>query len=514
MTRRDRRGAREIEIKLTAAPGALAVLAGHPLLSGSLARATPRRQRAVYVDTPDRRLRAAGFSLRIRRGDGDEDARQTLKSAGRAAGLFDRGEWECPVSGDAPDFEALQATPAAGLVADPAFRAALAPVFTVEVERLSARVSDEEMTAEIVLDEGVVRAGRRVEPLCEVELELLRGKPRRLFRLARALMEAAPLRLAIHAKSDRGYALVAGETDERPRAGPALEPGMSVGEAFQAIARICLRQFVFHETALARAPTPGAIHQMRVAVRRLRAAMSVFGDAIDDKRRKEVATGLRGVARSLSEARDLDVFIAGEIDPMREKRPDDSDAALLAEHFAREREAAYARVKAAIASPTHRLAIFDALAFVEAGRWRKNAACAAPVTEFAARTLARRAAGVRKRARRISSLEVEERHDLRIAVKKLRYAAEFFAPLFSEDRKSGARATRYAKSLAAFQDRLGELNDAATAISLTGRLDRNDEAQMRAARMIAEDRVGRAAASLAAARKAGAAFARAKPFWE
>lgn len=514
MTRRDRRGAREIEIKLTAGPGALAALADHPLLREPLAGAARLSQRAVYFDTPDRRLRAAGLALRIRRDAGEAGARQTLKSAGPAAGLFDRDEWECPVSGDEPDLAALAATPAAPLAADPAFRAALAPAFTVEIERVSARFGEEDMAAEIVLDEGFVRAGGRAEPIREVELELTRGKPRRLFRLARKLIEAAPLRLAIQSKSDRGYALAAGGEEDRPRPVPTLEPGVSVGEAFQAIARSCLRQFVFHETALARAPAPGAIHQMRVAIRRLRAAMSVFGAAIDDKRRKEVAAGLRLVARSLSEARDLDVFIAGEIDPMRERRPEDSDAASLAAHFANEREAAYARATTAIGSAAHRLAIFDALAFVETGRWRKNAACAAPARDFAARMLSRRAAGLRKRARLISSLGVEELHDLRIAVKKLRYAAEFFAPLFAADPKARKRAERYAKVLAALQDRLGELNDAATAVSLAGRLAGADAAKMRAVRMIEEDRVGRAASLLAAARKAGVAFARAEPFWE
>lgn len=514
MARQDRRRAREIEIKLTAPPGALALLGEHPSLRAAVASARSRRQSASYFDTPDLRLREAGFALRLRRSEGDKAGRQTLKSAGPAAGLFERDEWECAVAGRAPDFDALSATPAAALLADPDVRGALAPVFSVDVTRAAFSVSDKGLTAEIVSDEGEIRAGERVDPVCEIELELMRGKPRRLFKLARALLETAPLRLAVQSKSERGYALLTGIGAVRGRQTAALAPDMRVGEAFRTIARACLRQFVLNEAALLAAPTPGAIHQMRVAIRRLRAAMSVFRKAIDDKSREGVSDGLRGVARSLSEARDLDVFIAGEIDPMREKRPDDPDAARLAAHFARQRDAAYARVMEAIGSEAHRLAIFDALAFVEAGRWRKNAICAAPVRDFAARTLARRSAGIRKRARAISSLDVEERHELRLAVKKLRYAAEFFAPLFSEDRETGARATRYAKSLAALQDRLGELNDAATAISLTGRLDRNDEAQMRAARMIAEDRVGRAAGSLAAARTAGATFARAKPFWE
>lgn len=514
---------REIELKLTLAPEHAQAILAHPLLREGFARGRVKTLRAVYFDTPDARLRRGGFVLRLRRGEdaGEGEARQTLKTAaGAAAGLFRRGEWEWTIAGEAPDLGALAETPAAAIVAEPGFAERLAPAFTVESTRRATTLADEDARIEIVVDEGVVRGADAEAAFCEIELELKQGKPRDLFRVARALAADAPLRLGFEAKSDRGHALAA-RAAHADRAGggvgkfeAGLAPAMNVREAFQAIARACLRQLAANEEALARGPTAGAIHQMRVAIRRLRAAMSLFRKAVDDKERTAVAEGLRRVARSLGEARDLDVFIANEIDPMREKRPDDADAERLAAHFARQRDAAYAQAREAIDGAPHRLAALDALAWVETGRWRKNAACDDPAFDFAAKTLARRSDAIRKRARRLSSLSVEERHALRIAVKKLRYAAEFFAPLFSADERGGKRAARFVKALAALQDRLGELNDAATAISLTGSLDRNDAAQMRAARLIDEDRVGRAAASLAAARKAAAGFARAKPFWE
>ena len=510
----------ETELKLLCSPADLAALRRHRLLRDAFSGLRPRHLRATYHDTPDLRLRAAGFGLRLRRDAATGAVRQTLKAGGAGAGLFQRDEWECAVAGEHPDREALARTPLAAILETDDPVAILAPVFVVEAERLSAPVRIGDAVIEVTFDEGAAIAGSARSAICEIELELVSGKPRDLFALARKLARKADLRPGLRSKAETGYALVTGEKPAAVKAFDAgLDPAMATGDAFLAIARASLQQVLANEPALVRMRDPGAVHQMRVALRRLRAAIALFRPAIRDGERKAITRELRWLARSLGDARELDVFLETDVARMRRKRPKSEDAAALAAHFEGAREEAYERILAIISGPRYRALLFDTLAWIEAGAWQRKAktkaARAAPVALLARDNLARRTADVRRRARILSSLEVEERHALRLDVKKLRYAAEFFAPVFAaHDEKSAKRAAKFVKALAALQERLGELNDAATSLSLTGRLDRNDEAGRRAAKLIAEDHVGRAAKSLADARDACAAFIKAKPFWK
>jgi inorganic triphosphatase YgiF len=520
---------REIELKLELDPRDLPALRRHPLLRPAFsAKSGTRDLLSTYFDTPDQRLRQTGLTLRLRRSDGK--LRQTLKSVGASnAGLFDRSEWETDVAGDALDFEATASTPLTPLLAEKGVRKALAPVFTVASKRSTALVSGDGWGIEVTLDDGYVEAAGRKDAVCEVELELNAGSPGDLFRLARELASEVPLRLGIRTKADRGYALLAGEGAQVVKSiDPALSPTMTAGEAFQAIARSCLEQLIANEAALIQARKPGAVHQMRVALRRLRAAISVFRKVVGDAAGTQVSAELKWMASMLSDARDLDVFIDKEVAPIRAKRPKNKDAAQLSAHFARERDMAYDEALAALGSDRYRLMLIDTATWIETGDWLKKAGaagkaaakakhskCDAPVGEFAADELARRTKRVRKKGRRISRMEIEERHQLRISVKKLRYAAEFFAPVFAGlDAKTARRAGKFVQALELMQERLGDLNDAATSASLSARLDRSDPGQLRAARLLEHDDFGRAAEAMADARKAYAAFAKAKPFWK
>ena len=96
------------------------------------------------------------------------------------------------------------------------------------------------------------------------------------------------------------------------------------------------------------------------------------------------------------------------------------------------------------------------------GAWiEEHAALALPVDGFAASLLQQRAATLKKRGKRLQELDAAGRHRLRIAAKKLRYPAEFFAALFPK-----RRVRPYIQSLAAMQEVLGGLNDAATSLRL------------------------------------------------
>ncbi|MGB3930644.1 MAG: inorganic triphosphatase, partial [Sphingobium sp.] len=264
---------------------------------------------ATYFDTPDRRLDAAGFSLRIRR-IGRKRVQTVKANAAPAAGLFARDEWEMPVRGSTPLLD--DRTPVAALLGDAA--ATLAPVFDVVVQRPVWHVVEGDATIELVLDQGEVRAGDRAMPVCEIELELQAGAPAALFAFARRIDADVAVRPGMLTKSERGHRL----RDSLPPAYKAeriaLDPDVALGEAFARIMANCLRHYRLNEALLLDAYHPDALHQVRVAVRRMRSALALFRPALDRDAAAPIVAELRWLAATLGEARDIDVLVA-TLDP-------------------------------------------------------------------------------------------------------------------------------------------------------------------------------------------------------
>jgi triphosphatase len=292
---------------------------------------------------------------------------------------------------------------------------------------------------------------------------------------------------------------------------PPLEPGMSAARSFQVIGFSCLQHLLANEPVLRETRDPEAVHQMRVAVRRLRAAISIFKAMAADERGDAVRRDLRWLATRLGEARDLDVFIEKTIAPARQRRPHAEDLAALAAAYEERRKAAYEKAREAVSSGRlDRIALATA-AWLEKGRWLSREDTAARseqrVEDLAAKELGRRWKRVRRRAKHLEALEPPARHEVRIAVKKLRYAAEFFRALFpGKARAKRAKALRAA--LGELQDRLGDLNDIAVADKMEHA--REHEA---AARLLAREQACRLGEHLEAAKAAYRKFAATDPFW-
>lgn len=430
----------EIELKLELTEAGAKALTASSLLAGRPRRAV---QRSVYFDTPDRRLAASGLSLRIRAARGARV--QTVKQAGpAAAGLFQRPEWECPVPGDIPRLD--ERTPLPGLLAEGA--APLAPVFTVSVTRRTWVVTHAGARIEVVIDQGEITAADRRCTVGECELELLEGPPAALFALARDLGAAAALRLGVLTKSERGYRLI-GPAPTAIKAEPvALDPDLTAAEAFQRIARSCLRQFRLNEDLLRASRAAEPLHQARVALRRLRSALSVFrplhgthGDALQQE--------LRWLAQQLADARDLDVLLAR------------APAGPLQDRLRAAREAACDSALQQVESQRARRLMLDLAEWLAQGAWLTDpdhqAARDQAAGDFAALALSRLRRKLRLKGAALADLDDETRHDLRKDAKKLRYAADFFAPLLAG--RHPKRRKRFAAGLEAFQDRMGALND-------------------------------------------------------
>jgi len=366
--------------------------------------------------------------------------------------------------GEALDFGLLATTPEAKLFRSPRLRARLGPVFATGFTRTSLRLGfTDGSLAELCLDSGEVRSGRRASAISEAEIELLAGSSARLYELARELAGRVPLRLGQASKAERGYALARGLPARPVKAAPLeLDREASVAAAFTSIVRSCMAHLQANETGFLAGRDPEYLHQVRVALRRLRACFSLFKSVIPQPVFGPVMDRLREQNTALGRARDWDVFVHEMLRALRAQRADETAVAGFARRCVKLGRAHLRAAQAGAAAPAWQRLWLELGALLAEGAWMQGQPqLARPVAGFAAGLLQQRAATLKKRGKRLHELDAAGRHRLRIAAKKLRYAAEFFAALFPK-----RRLRPYVQSLAAMQGVLGGLNDAATSLRL------------------------------------------------
>lgn len=455
----------EIELKLALSPDDAPKLVRVPLLkSASRGRIVTSRVYSIYYDTSDFALRDQGVALRLRK-TGSRWV-QTLKTAGRVeAGLHQREEIETPVPAQILNYPALAQSGAAAVLADPALPLKLRPVFVTDFRRTTRWLEPVAGTQiEFCLDRGAIVAGTAQLSINEIELELKSGPPEQLLEFALGLLERLPLRLESASKAQRGYALAAGLTGTPVKASvPALSPDMTVSQAFRAVAFACIAHLQANERGLLETEEPEYLHQARVALRRLRSALSVFGRAFPRTLFEEVIAVLRWLGGYLGPARDWDVFATETLPAVCAAFPGDAGLHWLTERTAELRAAADDAAREVVASRRYTAMLLHLTGLFLREPWLQlhdhaaTALRALPLPEFAANVLQRRHKKTLKSGHSFAELDPSGLHALRIEVKKLRYAAEFFSALYSQ---GGLR--EYLSALADLQELLGGLNDAAT----------------------------------------------------
>jgi inorganic triphosphatase YgiF len=442
-----------------------------PELKRALAEMAPeadssrRRLISTYYDTPDLALKRRGLTLRVR----DQGGRfiQTVK-AGDLGGrdILTRGEWEDELAANHPD----PLAPQSGAHLPDGIADDLRPLFATDVTRTSVAIEPTPATRiEAAVDVGEIRAAgcSGVEPISEVELELSSGDPAALYEVALRLLEVAPIRIEPRSKSERGYRLGEGTAAAPPVAHAAavvLDPMMSVEAALQEIGRACLAHLL-HNEAAALDGEPEGVHQMRVAVRRMRSAISSFKKLLPAADRRWISCELGWLVDVLGSARNLDVF-AAELLPPAQAALHEAGIEDLAAALDRARRTAYDRVEQAINSERHAHGMLRLSHWFEARTWRKGRVEPSPllssaIREVAPRLLDRRWRELRKRSKGFRRSTARQRHKLRIAAKKLRYAIELLGSPFEQ-----AELQAFVKRLKRLQDDLGYANDVRVAHDL------------------------------------------------
>jgi triphosphatase len=463
----------EAEIKLALDAASVAQIKKLPVLREHAASKPQEREHVDrYFDTADFHLWQHGFALRVRSVDGRHV--QTLKGGGSTlAGLHQRTELEAEVATEQPDLDLFtrqlhEALPQLAKEQTKEELPALAEVFVNRSKRSSWMLAlPDGAQGECALDIGELQHGDKSAPVRELELEIKQGDPAILYGLAQQVHAALPVRLENISKAERGYALAGAVAPQAVKATPvALKRKASMGEALGAIMVNCLQQMQANERGVL-ASDAESLHQMRVGLRRLRAALAMVRDMVALP--EPVVADIDWLAGELGDARNWDVFIASVLPelPVPEAYQPGMERVLVASREEAQRH--HNKVRSAVGSARYTTLMLALGAWIAGQGWQQAGLPSEPLAQKvrkAAPLLVQHAAARgRKRARAYDLHRPECLHKVRIAAKKERYAREFFDAV-----KHGGKGARRHDLLADMQDELGTINDSAVARELVAQL--------------------------------------------
>src|SRR5258706_6340398 len=465
----------EIELKLLAPHGTLEKLREAPVIvQHARNRGAFRRLETVYYDTPERLLFQHGMSLRVRRSG--KQFVQTLKLLPNVGQPLARRQWEAPVDGVTPDLARLPADE----VGDPVTTLpndALVPVFATKVRRHARQLDLPDASVEIAFDEGTIEAGARQEVLSEIELELKSGNAGVLFDLGTQLLDAAPLQLGTRGKAERGYALAFDVVQPASKAELfGITAKHVVDDVIALLVGSCWHHLLKNHTVAEEGSDPEGVHQMRVALRRLRTICALFRRDIPSPAFQALNSEARWLMQQFGPAREWDVFADTTVTRLVAAAPD-VDLGGLREAVERQRKSSYGALQTVLADPRCSRFLLSVGHLVERRGWRNEidseslAVLSEQIPPLADKILSRLHRKALKRGARFRRLNIGAQHNLRIDLKKLRYAAEFLSPLYA----THAPAKRYVKRLAKLQASLGRARDIASTRILLDAIRQDDQ---------------------------------------
>ena len=505
-------GRTELELKFTGAPGAVAALPS----SDFFAMAAPdggvwERLSSTYYDTPEGALATLGISLRMREEGADLVQAVKLRAGSALRRLEFEQQLEC-----IPDFPLRTGDEAVdGPISGCNDR--LAPIARTVVDRWAAIITHKGATIELAVDLGRAESfdetGRAfAAPLAEVELELIAGERRGLFAFARLLADNTSLRLASGTKLDAALAL--SKPDGRIAKSPklALDNQMSAADALAMALASAAERMAFVQPYITDLRKPDGIHQMRVALRRLRAIERAFRPYLKTNEISHLVMQAKGFAKTLGAARDWDVFLEETLSDICAHSDAGAGMRVLKANAEKARAQCWADAVAVIESRAFTQFLLDVSEAGIISHWRKKIRrpMSSALADFAPEALDRALKKVVKTAAKVAGSDhLADRHPLRIALKKLRYPVQMFGVLYPKEARRD-----YMTTLSSLQDAFGVVNDAVATQRLADiAASDGGETVMRAAGFVSGYKAAAARAAATAIDARWSAFEKSTPFW-
>lgn len=458
----------EIEIKLEGEVRALRD-AFETLTKGS---PTDRRELlSDYFDTPDFQLESRDLALRLRKCD-ESEFELTLKRASKNSdrNAITRDEWTSQIREEVIDLALLPDDAPHQELRDIDSRA-LVVQFSTKLQRTRSIIQANQSQIEVALDEGEINAGSHTFPISELELELQSGTLKDLLELSRSVVLEKHLSVSDESKASRGTRLARNLlVPPCMKAQPiALTTSDSVPIALSRVSDATVRHLLANRKTACQGDDPEGVHQTRVALRRFRSALLMFRNFLSPDG-LQLAERAREMLRELGSARDLDVFVSETLASLITTHPAEDGVGILRQKAEIQRHEMQQKVRQSLSHQSFDLFLLDLmLASMSHGLTppKLKAALLPTVRALLDKSLRK----VLKTGKRFSQMNPTERHGVRLALKKLRYACDFSRSLFP-----GSVSKKYLRRLSTLQDEMGILNDATVAGRLAQELAGTDPA--------------------------------------
>jgi CHAD domain-containing protein len=411
----------------------------------------PRTQsvKIVWYDSPDHALLADGLTLAEQRG------------VRRLERVYPGAEtW-------------LPAQPVPVVADPPELPSPLAPLAAFEGRHTTSVHRFGDQSVVVTVAKGVLRSVTAEQPVARIWLS---GEDQAVRAAAVLIAGVGVVGVPIASLAAEGIALATGHPAARRHEGaPALPAGpLSVIDALTHTLGHLIDVILAHAPAAGRQDGEGseAVHQMRVAVRRARSAMSIFHAAVSDSAHDAVGDRLKDLGVRLSPTRDWDVFADETMPAIRQALPDDERLERLSVAASRQRLACQKVLAAYLGGPAFRMLGIELAWFASADVWQAPRVVSGEaegeqptLAAFAGPLLQHRWKKLVSLGKRIEELDIPSLHGVRLRAKRTRYAAEIFSPLHQDK-----AANRFIRRLSVLQKHLGVLNDGAVATHLLAEL--------------------------------------------
>lgn len=428
-------------------PADIGLLTQHPLLN------TPPKRRRVHqtrFDTPEYKL--AGLGLTV---DETRILRKTTLTVRDAAEAGH--EWSAPTTPGSFDFATLIDTPD---IAEQLTQEAgtLIPLYTIDASQRSWSVQIRSAQVDVILEDGILATGanesQRSTRLCELELRLNHGQKAALYGVARLLSRQLRLHPIRESLPQRALTFRNGDSPRPVKAKRIkIDPKSSVISVFKHLAWQCLDQLQANEDGVFSPANVEFIHQARVALRRLRTALRLFNTELPPGFSDKWSQAWRDVGEQLGNARNWDVFCSEMLPAIAADLGEHPDIQHLREFAQQKRDIAHAETQQWLRGRRYSLTM---IAFCEAILILPDHQ-EVRISNFADKALKRRHKRFCRGAAIAHTLNGDERHEVRIDLKKLRYTLDFFESLYPQKQLQS-----FLGALAETQELLGHMNDLVT----------------------------------------------------
>lgn len=461
----------ELHLTLVLDPSKCSQIDDLPLFQDGWGQSRESHLTVTYFDAPGWPLTNKNLSLWVERKG--RRYRQHLEIPTSKVGIATvRKVWESSIASSWPALSKLAGQGACGLP-ESYPENSLVPFCRKKLQRTTREMRLEDggkITADI--DVGETVADSTKSPFGELTLKLTSGPRDFLFELCLRIAQMAPLRIAVETPARIALALL---PDQRPMSRKAsaldLSKDATVDDALAHIVQECLDHISANESCLLESEDPEGVHQMRVAVRRLRSALRTFRTLLPREQYAWLNGELNCLGEQMGVARDWDVFSDEIAKPAAAGRLESKAFLTLQNRIDEYRTRSRQAARDAIRSERYTTLLLRSSAWLTKSAWRNqpvsetSALLFGPVKAFADDKLTALHKPVWTAGRNFEKLSVDERHQLRICVKRLRYATEFFSSIYPRN-----AVKRYCDRLAKLQDALGYLNDVAVAEDLVRRI--------------------------------------------